>query len=154
MTFKTNSSGFVTQQSWKGSGGTSVQKYTYNKKGQLTKSVGEYNTIVYKYDGKGRVKKLTETVKPDGSYAMTFKYDSKGYLTKELTNGKTTIKYANTYKGARLVKQVQTPTEYGSARTTTYTYKKLSVPKAAAPMVKAQQRYLLVGITAFAAAHK
>lgn len=125
--------------------------YTY-KKGRVVKvtrkNAGNY-LIKYSYDKKGRLSKVIQhfqiTKYKSEVYSDTFVYDSKGYIVKDKQKyGRTatTVKYKNTYKNGILVKTQMT--SFGGMEPLDITYKTISVPKKYAAKVKAQQKKIFV----------
>ena len=124
--------------------------YKYNSKGQLTQLKGTVGNETYKYDSAGRLKSVKVTsFEFDETYTNTYKYDKYGFLTQ--INSDTT--YKNTVKNGLLKKRVETD-GHGGKSVTTYTYKEIKVPAAAAKMVKSQQEMMVQGIQSFRTAHR
>ena len=152
-TFTNDSKGRVTKSSYKVDGKKYVTKYAYNKKGQVSKATfDDGNYTKFSYSGG----LMTKTVSKGeyGSYTTTYKYDKKGYPTKVYYDGGLTASYKNTYKNGKLVKR-SVKDESGKVYSKiTYTYKKVSVPKSLAKMVKAQQRIAITQELPLVTAHK
>ncbi len=142
--YKTDSKGRVV--------GLVGQKCTwkYDKKGRLAKLTypsGGTAYITYSYDSKGCMKKSYWEDNYYGDAIWTFKYDSHGQVKKATSasiykpKNKTVYTFKNTYKGSRLVKQVtRNKTDGYVVDIREFKYQKISVPKNAVNMVKAQQQ--------------
>jgi len=155
-TYQTNSKGWVTKMTVKYPGVS--QKNTYKlayKNGKLSKSSTSVSTTTYKYYDDGNLKSLTTKYDTD-SYTISLKYDKKGFVKKRITtsgNYKNAYTFKNTYKSGRLAKQVSMLNNKVD-ETTTYTYKRVSIPKSLAKMVQAQQTSIVKSGVPFEAAHK
>ena len=123
----------------KGSTTKYTSTYKYDTKGRLKKSVGTFGNSTYFYNSKGLVTTLKEDSAETGKTSFKYKYDASNQVTLVKESGYVQGKYENTYKGTRLVKAVRYSPEGDKEYVTTYTYKKVSVPKAAVKTVKAQQ---------------
>jgi len=158
-TYTTNSKGYVTKASttYTGDSPKNVTKYSY-KGGKLTKSANKYSTTSYTYYSNGNFKTSTyKASEGDDTFKTTYSYDKKGNLKKIVSGSpdasiKETTTFKNTYKNGRLAKQVLSFA--GSfSETATFTYKKVSVPKSIAKMVKSQQNLLISTRLPFETAH-
>lgn len=141
ITYTLNKKGWVVKS--KSAGSSTAIKYQYNKNGKFLKMVLPYKTgksQTITYDKKGNIAKMTSS-----AAKVTFKYDAKGNATKQTysySNKKNVTTFKNTYdKNGLLVKSVHKSSGYKT--TETYTYKQITVPKAAQKMVKSQQWTLL-----------
>ena len=154
VTYTADSKGRVTKAVYKYvEGGKVTEKYSYDSKGRLTKASYSGGSSKYTYNAKGYV--VSQKWKsPDDTIKFSYIYDAKGYLKTTKYNGEIDGKFKNTYKNGRLVKRVFYSGDGTSSGKQTITYKKISVPKSLAKMVKAQQRLLIVGTLPFASAHK
>ena len=150
----------------RGDGVPEKVKYTW-KNGKLTKSrdSNNYITTKFKYDKKGRIKKLTayNDYSSNPTYEMTYTYNKKGHISKE-NIGNSTYKYVYNKKG-RLIRFEESYSKYKFKNTvkngrvtkvlkyianSDYTvevkikYKKISVPSNYLKLVKKQRTCILM----------
>lgn len=138
---------------------TTTLTYKYNSKNQRTsytikvKRDGKTSksTVKISYNAKGQMKKISS-----GGFSISYEYDKYGMSTKETTKwknedgtaGEMVNEYENQYKKGRLIKRIERR-KSGDAdfldyeNITTYTYKKIKVPKKYAKKVKEQQKDII-----------
>lgn len=113
---------------------------------------GGSGTVKYQLKYKG--KKLVTVKNLKYKNETTYAYDKKGNLSKVVTmkgSTKVPIVHKNTYKSGRVTKRVSTvKSGHGSSTITTFSYKKISVPKSMVKKVKAQQWAIVNGNLNFA----
>ena len=133
-------------------------KFAYDSKGRLKKMVEVYAegnvTCKYAYNAKGNLKSFKRSSPKADSLSFQYQYDSKGFVKSYTQDDFGTSKHVNTYKGSRLVKQVKYDPFGNKVDVTTYKYKKVTVPKAAIGMVKAQQKTVFNTVLPLASAHR
>ena len=134
---------------WNGLNLKITDTYKYNKKGRIVqakrKNAGNY-LVKYSYDKKGRLSKVTESFRITKTkvekYTTSLKYDSKGYVVQEKHKDgahKFTNKFKNTYANGALVKRELKGIPESAEE---ITYKTISVPSKYVKKVKAQQAAL------------
>ena len=149
ITYKLDKKGRAVKSTYKPIKGGSYTNgvYKYDSKGRLLqhRSLLSGNELYFKdtysYDAKGRIKAIVEKHEEALGGTHTFTYDSKGNIVKDevkyVDGSSDAITYKNIYKNGRLKKV--TVNESGDKKTTTYTYKKVSIPKSLVKMVQSQQ---------------
>lgn len=141
VTYRLNKKGYVVK-------GSNAAKYTYNSKGRLIRLNDNGSTMKFSYNKKGRLTSYARGSDGEWGNAQKLKYDKKGRIVSPSDAEKAT------YKSGRLktVALAYYPGEINSVKT--FTFKKITVPKKYAKMIKAQQAALIWGILPVEAAHR
>lgn len=154
-TYKYNSKGNKVSEKRKQSGTVTTIKYKYDKKGRLSKSIGNPYTDSYTYDKNNNIIKLLITATghkaSDFSRVYNYKYDKYGYVTaidiKESID-KASQTTSKNYKYSRdknglitkcTIKVSGAEASGKSSITKKYKYKKITVPKSYEKTILKQQ---------------
>ena len=148
-TYKRNSKGYVTKSIEKIGSQSYVMTFSYNSKGKLTKLNTPEGYAKYGYNKKGRLTSKSLEWATD-----KLKYDKKGRIKAVIRIGDDSTKEKATYTSGRVSKITVYDADGAKQSVRTFTYKKVSVPKKYAKMVKAQQAALIWDIVPLAAAHR
>lgn len=141
VTYKLNKKGYVVK-------GSNAVKYTYNPKGRLITLNDNGSAMKFSYNKKGRLTSYSRGSYGEWGKAQKLKYGKKGRIVRPSDAEKVA------YKSGRLktVTLAYYPGEINSVKT--FTFKKVTVPKKYAKMIKAQQAALIWGILPVEAAHR
>ena len=154
-----NSKGLLKKSVVTSKEGKTTTTYKYDSKKRLTSTTSKTkrggktyeSKVKISYNAKGQMKKISS-----GGFSISYEYDKYGMSTKETTKwknedgtaGEMVNEYENQYKKGRLIKRIERR-KSGDAdfldyeNITTYTYKKIKVPKKYAKKVKEQQKDII-----------